>query len=575
MAKYTLVHFTRNPKVNTQHPLRLSGFTVTPTPSCRYLGLQTDSKLKWRDHIQRIQEKASKRLITLSSLASSTWGANLHTLRLVYQAMILPQMLYGYSAWYTTRMRRTSGKPYMHQSTMARFLTPVQRRAAQVITGAFRTAAANAVEVEAYLLPMDQQMEKISLQSTLRILSTPSYDSIVSTRENTQASQLYYHNRTLQKNYKVNPANLERRHPHIIAPWWEPPTVVIDNTSEEGILQHKNTYVLGDVLCIYTDGSGINGQVGSAAVTLLDPGSPTSPSPQRSTCYMGRETESTMYAAELKGISLALQIVETLPNRQYTRATIFTDNQSALRALHNPGNASGQYVLRELLQLLERVVNLGVMVDLRWIPAHRGIPGNEAADRAAKEAAGYRPDSPLRTPRRNQDWDQGHTATEGVKTLISTAKRSIHRTLQDNWVTIWTHGKHGRHLHCLGARPDKKNLKVHKDLPRAVGSIITQMRTGKIGLRSYLYGINKADSSQCTCNQGEQTVEHVLLKCREWIAERQELWAGSRPILNLRGLLNDPRMAVRAARMMLKTGLLEQFKHSGPVLSTDSMDTRG
>ena len=81
---------------------------------------------------------------------------------------------------------------------------------------------------------------------------------------------------------------------------------------------------------------------------------------QRRTCYIGRDVESTVYAAKLKGIFLALQIIEALPNRQYTKTTIFTDNQSTLRTIYKPGNTSGQYILTELLQLLERVVALGV-----------------------------------------------------------------------------------------------------------------------------------------------------------------------------------------------------------------------
>jgi hypothetical protein len=117
---------------------------------------------------------------------SSTWGANLKTLRQVYQAMILPQMLYGCSAWYKTRLLHPSGELYKSQSRMARLLAPIQKRAAQIIARAFRTTAASAVEIEAYLLPIGQQIQKTSLQTTLRILSTPLYTTI-SAQSNTKS----------------------------------------------------------------------------------------------------------------------------------------------------------------------------------------------------------------------------------------------------------------------------------------------------------------------------------------------------------------------------------------------------
>lgn len=367
-------------------------------------------------------------------------------------------------------------------------------------------------------------MQKMSLQTTLRILSTPLYNTIKSAQNNTTKSLLYHHMRVLQKQYNINQTHLERRHPHIIKPWWKPPVVTIDDKPEDALKHHNNTCTTENTACIYTDGSGIDGHVGAAAVLLETPDSPNSLILQKRTYYMGRDNESTVYAAELKGILLALQILEATPDLHRKKTTVFTDNQSALKTLRKPGNTSRQYILKDILQLLQKVIFLGAEVDFRWIPAHRGIPGNKAADEAAKEVAGWTPDSIWTTRgNRNQNQDQEQEATEGVYTLITTAKRTINEALLDDWETIWVHGKHGRYLHSPDARPDKKVLRVHKGLPRAISSIMTQMRTGKIGLRAYLHKINQAETSQCTCNQGEQTVEHILLNCREWIAERQEL----------------------------------------------------
>ena len=51
--KYTLTHFTRCRRYNLQAPVRLQGVVVKPEPVVRILGLQLDTKLRWKD-----QEKA-------------------------------------------------------------------------------------------------------------------------------------------------------------------------------------------------------------------------------------------------------------------------------------------------------------------------------------------------------------------------------------------------------------------------------------------------------------------------------------------------------------------------------------
>ena len=55
-------------------------------------------------------------------------------------------------------------------------------------------------------------------------------------------------------------------------------------------------------------------------------------------------------------------------------------------------------------------------------------------------------------------------------------------------------------------------LKIHKVLKKAESSLLTQIRTGRIGLNSF-HNKRKVpgfDSPLCACGTAEQTVQHVL-----------------------------------------------------------------
>lgn len=181
--------------------------------------------------------------------------------------------------------------------------------------------------------------------------------------------------------------NLDKQEPipaFITPPWQRGPHTYIDSDADKARERHDREDATDKSLSIYTDGSGIEGEIGSAAVC---------PSIQQTrSVHMGSDTLSTVYAAELQGISLALQIAQDYVDESGERRqiAIYTDNQAAIWSIAKAEGRSGAYILADIAQQVLELQDKGYSVTVRWIQAHVGVPGNEAADQAAKEATGWR-----------------------------------------------------------------------------------------------------------------------------------------------------------------------------------------
>ncbi len=77
-----------------------------------------------------------------------------------------------------------------------------------------------------------------------------------------------------------------------------------------------------------------------------------------------------------------------IPQRR--KILIFTDNQSALRSIHKPKQTSGQTIIRDILEVIQRLQMRNIDTEFYWVSAHTGIAGNEKADIVAKESTGWR-----------------------------------------------------------------------------------------------------------------------------------------------------------------------------------------
>jgi len=54
-------------------------------------------------------------------------------------------------------------------------------------------------------------------------------------------------------------------------------------------------------------------------------------------------------------------------------------------------------------------------------------------------------------------------------------------------------------LYRLAPKISKQRLRVHGGLPKAFSATLTQIRTGKVALKSYLRRIKRAPDSRCMC----------------------------------------------------------------------------
>ncbi|KAF8453275.1 hypothetical protein BDZ91DRAFT_802368 [Kalaharituber pfeilii] len=212
---------------------------------------------------------------------------------------------------------------------------------------------------------------------------------------------------------------------------------------------------------VYTDGSVRGGKAGAGACW----------GENEEAWYLGEE--ATVNDAELVAISETMERVEG-------ELLILTDSRHAIgrmRAVAGGGPAHDG-ATRKMRKAWETRVGRGDMdVAVMWVKAHRGIEGNERADRTA-------------------EWG---TALQYKTEVVTEA---------------------GQRQRARRERAEERNrLKiVYRPLERAGREIgrLAGLLGGK-GLRAWRWQIGEGDGPECRwCGESDETTEHLLGGCRVW-----------------------------------------------------------
>ena len=317
----------------------LSDTTIKPTKAHKFIRVVFDQELRWRAQVEQAIAKATKWALAMCWLARPAVGISPRQMHQLYQVVAMPSFTYTTDIWIMPVCRATGDEKFKGSVGVVCKLTMVQHMASMAITGALRTSASDTMEVHANLLPLELLLNKVCHRATLQLVALPETHPLFKPVQQSAGRLIKRHQSPLH--HLFHAFNMQPSDCEMIAPMICPPNedsavqLRITNLCEES--KEADAEDKADIH-VYSDGSGIEGMAGAAAVLFCDSWEAMSLRYQ-----LGLLTWHTTYDAEVVGVLLVLELIR----RESTghSATIRLDNQAIIQALGGCSTKPAQALL--------------------------------------------------------------------------------------------------------------------------------------------------------------------------------------------------------------------------------------
>ena len=240
---------------------------------------------------------------------------------------------------------------------------------------------------------------------------------------------------------------------------------------------------------IYTDGSGIDGKFGSGVAIYKGPAHLTDPI---DTKKFNLGEESSVFQGEVFAIKAAARWIKE--NRIGRTIVIYSDSRAALMAL-DCTKVKSQLVLQTQLEL-QRAGEINNVI-LRWVKAHVGHEGNEAADALAKERT-----------------ELQQVCSDAPKIPESMVKMRFRQKFDQKWQESWMARGDCRQTKQWFPGLNKRRSFEILNLGRKTLSWVVQLITGHNFMRRHESLVLENDENECRlCLEDEETTLHIMAEC--------------------------------------------------------------